>query len=159
MVYVETGSLYGDGILNAVQSECFSAFFSIDISPRLVEHTKLRWKDREEVKVYCGDSAGLLSSVLRESMIVGPTFCFLDAHGNWGGDVPPSSCPLNEEVRIVLEKLPPIVAVDDLRLMGELGINRTEMERLLSERYDLSIADGHYAKDILVGYLRSQQDV
>jgi hypothetical protein len=75
-VFIETGSMGGDGIQQALD-EGFELAYSIELDPHWFNHCKNRFKDKP-VHMILGDSGKLLSSLL--SIIDEPVTFWLDAH-------------------------------------------------------------------------------
>lgn len=91
-VFVETGSLYGDGIQQALD-EGFETIYSIEILPEFYKGCVLRFIDNPDVHLLFGNSDILLKKVLDK--INEPITFWLDAHkGN-------SSSPLLEELETI----------------------------------------------------------
>jgi len=75
-VFVETGTLYGDGVDYALQFD-FEKIISVEINNELAKKAQDKYKDNPKVEIVCSDSASYLRKVhYPESNIL----FWLDAH-------------------------------------------------------------------------------
>jgi len=79
-IFVETGSLVGDGIQNAMDSG-YESIISIECNPFYFKHCVERFKDNNNVKVILGDSSKDLFDAIKD--INEPITFWLDAHYMW----------------------------------------------------------------------------
>lgn len=107
-VFIETGSLFGDGIQQALD-EGFKCVYSIELLPEYYQQCLERFKDRPEVHIILGDSGKLLGALL--SIIDEPVTFWLDGH------IGAESTPLLKELEAIRQH--PIkthtIIVDDMR--------------------------------------------
>ena len=146
-VFVETGSLYGDGIQQALD-EGFKTVYSIELDPLLHIGVVNRFKDSPNVHLLFGDSGVLLKKVLEE--INEPITFWLDAHmGN-------KTSPLLNELQIIGQhkiKTHSII-IDDLfacsieRFGFDVGTLKEKITEINS-KYTFILEDG-YMSSILV---------
>jgi hypothetical protein len=147
-VFIETGSLFGDGIQQALD-EGFKCVYSIEILPELYEKCLERFKDRPEVHMILGDSGKLLGALLLT--IDEPVTFWLDAHNGV------SNSRLLEELEAI--KNHPIknhtILIDDLR---DWKIKRNGFDtqvlmnklREINKDYKLTFEEGFKPNDVLV---------
>ncbi len=74
--FVETGTLYGDGIDFALKSG-FEDIYSIEIDKRLYDDAVKKYKNKKNVNLYVGDSATILPTIIEN--INEPALFWLDA--------------------------------------------------------------------------------
>ena len=93
-VFVETGTFYGEGCIDAINSG-FEIIHSIEVYSPNLEIAKKNlepYDDKADINLYLGDSALCLSEVL-ESVSEPATF-WLDGHGGYAGaGVGIENCP------------------------------------------------------------------
>jgi hypothetical protein len=118
-VFVETGSLIGDGIQAALDSK-FNRIHSIELSTQLYITCKKRFHHNIKVDILLGDSTKLLGNIISKYRIYSSfkiTY-FLDAHDSGGttvyGEKPN---PLMDELEIISKfyEKGDIIIIDDLR--------------------------------------------
>ena len=76
-VFIETGTLYGDGITHALKFG-FKKIISIEIIPEVAENARQKFKDHSNVEIITGHSTDVLKSILpniKENIVF-----WLDAH-------------------------------------------------------------------------------
>lgn len=85
-VFIETGTLYGDGVQFAVE-QGFKQVYSIEIMPNLVQRARQRFATVPQVQILEGNSSQVLREMLLQGQVEGlPNALFwLDAHFP-GGD-------------------------------------------------------------------------
>lgn len=113
-VLVETGTYKGDMIL--AQRKTFKKIYSIELSKELYERAKIRFQGYSHVTLLQGDSANVISQVLKE--LKEPAIFWLDGH--YSGGITASAdkyCPVNEELESIIgfNQLQHIVLIDDAR--------------------------------------------
>lgn len=123
-VFIETGTLYGDGI-NYVK-DLFSELHSIEIDPVLAQRAQDRFKDISKITIHCGKSNEILSSVLNK--IDDNILFWLDAHfpsadshrASYSKEKDKDTrAPLEKELTIISKrntKYKDIIIIDDLWL-------------------------------------------
>lgn len=154
-VFIETGSLVGDGIQNALDTG-FKMIYSIELSKALYDICVNRFKDNDNVHLIFGDSSKELSRLL--SMIKEPVTFWLDGHYSGGptaiGDL---DSPLMEELEAISNH--PIknhtLIIDDLRCwtISSHGFDTMSiMKKILTinPAYFFIYANGHIENDILI---------
>lgn len=114
--FVETGSWYGD-MINNVRT-WFDQIYSVELSPELAEHCRIRYDDFDHIQIVQGDSGKVLEWLVPE--LKRPALFLLDAHFSGGvtakGDM---DTPIERELASVLASpLHHIVLIDDARLFG-----------------------------------------
>lgn len=149
-VFIETGSMGGDGIQQALD-EGFEKVYSIEIDHQWWRHCQERFKDVPNVHLLLGDSAQMLGPLLK--IINEPVTFWLDGH------VGAESTPLLTELEVI--KNHPIknhkILIDDLRdwKMKYHGFNTDTLKGLLMKinpKYTLKLEDGWKPNDILAAY-------
>lgn len=116
-VFIETGTLYGDGIAHALDAD-FKKIISIDIDPSLVNQARTLFSNRSAVEIVLWDSKKALVEVILK---INETCTFwLDAHWDMGPVCGEVICPLYDELTAI--KNHPIknhlILIDDMRLVG-----------------------------------------
>ena len=79
-IFIETGSLIGDGIQRALDAG-YEKVISIECHPGYYETSKERFKDNDKVEVILGDSSKDLYDIIKD--IKEPITFWLDAHYMW----------------------------------------------------------------------------
>jgi hypothetical protein len=90
--------------------------YSIEVSPKFYEYSKLRLKSARNVFLYHGDSASRLLEICSQlADKERPTFVYLDSH--WR-----EYLPLRDEIEILSKHLPNSIAmIDDFEVPGDPG--------------------------------------
>lgn len=152
-VFIETGTLYGDGT-NAALDAGFKWVHSIEASGSLASDAKTRFLGKP-VDVWTGDSGLILGSVL--SIVYCPVTFFLDAHGDYNPDARYAAyCPLLLELRQIKEsgRQGDIILIDDLKLLGnDLPVQLSDVKEAvlaIDPSYKFSSTGIHSDDDILV---------
>jgi hypothetical protein len=160
-VFIETGSLYGDGIQAALDAG-FETIYSIELSPGLYDYCKNRFKAKLNVNLILGDSGEILGELMKT--IAGPVTLWLDSHYSEGETARgKEDCPLMREIDAIAEH--PVkthtILIDDLRCwnMKDHGFDLQTLMRkihLINPGYLFMLEDGRdkylrvYHNDILV---------
>ena len=76
-VFIETGTLYGDGIVEALKYD-FKEIISIEIIPEVAEKARQKFKNEPRVKIITGHSTSVLERILPD--IDNNILFWLDAH-------------------------------------------------------------------------------
>jgi hypothetical protein len=99
--FIETGTLYGDGVDYAIDSG-FKRIISIEINEELVKKAKIKYANNSNVEILLGNSPDVLEQLLPS--IAEPVLFWLDAHFP-GCDANLASYrdELNNEKRVPLE--------------------------------------------------------
>jgi hypothetical protein len=130
--FVETGTFGGDGILKALAAG-FSQIRSIEYDPAIFSAVCMRFKYRNNVQLFCGDSAQSLWDIIKD--IQEPITFWLDAH-----IYPPradggKNCPLLEELEQI--KWHPIkthtILIDDMHCAGTAAFDYLTQEDLIQK--------------------------
>lgn len=124
-VFIETGTLYGDGIVQALRYN-FDKIISIEIEPQVAERARQRFKKESRVEIITGHSTDVLKNLLPK--INSNAIFWLDAHFP-GADAELKSydeikkldfnlnLPLDDEINLIsnrLDKFKDILICDDL---------------------------------------------
>lgn len=157
-VFVETGTLGGDGIQKALDAG-FEEAYSIDIFPGFVQYTRERFKGQSNVHVDVKDSSYQLWDVIEN--INEPVVFWLDAHN--GDPVEgEKNTPLMEELDQI--KRHPIkshtILIDDLHCCATLFFDYLTLDDIIAKvleinpEYTISFVDGgdagEYKNNVLV---------
>lgn len=146
-VFIETGSGVGEGIWSAIHSG-FKEIFSIELSPKLYNYCKEKYKDFSNVHMIFGDSRDKLQELI--STIDIPITFWLDAHISGGDTVGDDLPPLFEEIEIIGKHhiKNHTILIDDLRCWNW---NNELMSAILkiNNNYQFTIEDGLFPQDIL----------
>lgn len=126
-VFVETGTWLGFGVELAYQVG-FAEIHSIEIDDRAYEIDCMKFGNRNNIKLYSGDSRELLWQII-EKIDERITF-WLDAHGKYSK---PDSCPLLQELDAISRH--PIknhtILIDDIDKFGKYGIDISDVKHRL----------------------------
>lgn len=163
-VFVETGTLWGDGV--AVALECgYSKVISIEIDPeRVVANSKRFAKEIADgrVELVEGDTFDVFEGIV-EGLEEPATF-WLDAHwDNDGAPIGEYKCPLPFELDTIAKsefKMHTLL-IDDRRLFGDRAstwgntIDESaiyEQITAINKSYFITYEDGHVENDVIVAY-------
>jgi hypothetical protein len=154
-VFIETGSLVGDGIQHALNAG-FKTVYSIELSKALYDICVNRFKSYDNVHIILGDSSKELDLLL--NMIKEPATFWLDGHDSGGGTARGEiESPLMQELEIISKH--PIkthtLIIDDLRCWHkEIQGFDTEIIKSkcleINPGYSFIFEDGFIENDILV---------
>jgi hypothetical protein len=152
-VFVETGSLVGDGIQMALDAG-FKEVRSVEYSPWNYSATVKRFADRDNVKMYSGDSAVKLWDMI--SGVAVPMTFWLDGHfhENTKPEGMPMS-PLLQELETISRHPMKIhtILIDDVRLFETYGLTQRQVVdalKRINADYQISFEDGFIPNDIMV---------
>ena len=155
-VFVETGTLFGDGVQAALDAG-FTWAISIEISEKLAAKAKKRFESDCRVKIIHGDAQHILGDTIHQ--ILSPITFWLDGHYSGGetsqGEIPD---PIIDEL-LAIEKHPiktHTIIIDDIRqYRGESPIRVEQLQAILfriNPFYRYRFEDGFVPNDILVAY-------
>lgn len=131
---VETGTYLGD-MIYSLEPE-FETLYSIELSRKLFERAKKRFKGHSKVHLLQGDSGKCIKTVVEA--LNKPALFWLDGHYSGGitakGD---KECPVYEELTHIFQSsLPHVVLIDDARLfIGKQDYPTIEALREFVERF------------------------
>jgi hypothetical protein len=115
-VLVETGTYLGDMI--EAQLNDFKEIYSIELSQKLFNKAKDKFKNYSQVTILNGDSGIVLNKLMDK--IDKPTIFWLDGH--WSGGITAKAekeCPVPEELEAILKSsLLHVILIDDARLFN-----------------------------------------
>lgn len=158
--FVETGTLWGDGVALAI--ECgFQKIISIEIDSKLVNHSISRFEEQinsGQVLIVQGDTVEVFEDIIKS--IDNPTTFWLDAHWD-GGVLGTYKCPLPAELEMIatMTRCDHTLLIDDRRLFGDInntwGGTVTELEIMtaiakINPDYRIYYEDGFIPNDIIV---------
>jgi len=153
-VFIETGTLHGEGIDCALISG-FKSIYSIELSGKLYNNCVKKYGNNENVNLYKGDSAKYLINIL--FMIKEPALFWLDAHYSGGMTVASDKkCPVLDELEAIKKHSikTHIILIDDVRLFGTEAHDNITILDIVSKLKEINIYYKIvYEKDILVAYL------
>jgi hypothetical protein len=115
--FIETGSYRGDSIKIAIELG-FKEIFSIELHPEHYQHCVDRFSEQKHVKLFLGDSAVVLSQILKDNPNTNFTF-WLDGHFSGPHTAQgEKASPLMEELESILSRKieNEIIYIDDMRL-------------------------------------------
>lgn len=158
-VFIETGSYYGDGIAQALETG-FKEVYSIELSPYLHAKCVERFQSNPHVHLYQGDSSVVLKDIL-ENLHEQATF-WLDGHYSEGETAKGKSCtPILEELALIATH--PIkchtILIDDVRQFGTVSFDFIQLDDIdkalkrINPRYQILFEDGYVPNDILVAQI------
>jgi len=148
-VFIETGSLHGDGIQQALDAG-FKTIYSIELNSEYYEFCVNRFKDILNVHLVFGDSRIVLDDLLRD--IDDPITFWLDAH--YCGE---SICSLLPEIEAIGHHgiKTHTIMIDDLRDLPNynmgltVGVLQAKLS-LINSKYMFTFEDGYTNNDILI---------
>lgn len=162
-IFIETGTLKGDGVRRALQAG-FQHVYSIELDNERFTKCNNNFKQNKKVTIIHGDSGIELPKLL--NTIHKPCVLWLDAHycGD-GAELAEKWTPINEEIE-TLRNHPiktHVILVDDLRCMDNTHVDeKTQKEvgfpgkqKLLEQlqeinpNYKLDFLDGHVKTDVV----------
>jgi len=119
-IFIETGTYIGDGVQSAVDSGKYEQIYSVELSKTSYDIAYNRFKDKENVKLFHGNTLSFLDDLLPTIDSNNKTMIYLDAHQS---DNPKTSfisaypVPLLEESKKIISKFPNLnnllVVIDD----------------------------------------------
>lgn len=115
-VLVETGTYLGDMV--EAQKNRFSKVYSIELSERLHQKAKKRFKGADNIILLQGDSGTKIAEVVAE--LKSPAVFWLDGHYSGGITAKADKeCPVPEELHAIFSStLDHIILIDDARLFN-----------------------------------------
>lgn len=157
-VFVETGTLGGDGIQKALDAG-FEEIYSIDIDPGHIQFVRERFNQQKNIHLEVKDSSYQLWDVIQD--IQEPVVFWLDAHNGWPKPNVKNT-PLMEELDQI--KRHPIkthtLLIDDLHCCNTLFFDFLGLEEIISKVLEINPAyeirfvpggdEGEYPNNILV---------
>ncbi len=139
-IFVETGTEFGT-MIQMVQSH-FVKILSIELDRTLHEKAVELFKGQDAIKLFQGDSATMIKTVLLE--VTGPALFWLDAHGPGAMTIKnPLHCPVEKELEAIFESKVQghIILIDDARCFDLFSISR--IKSLAKQHgYTCTIVDG-----------------
>lgn len=155
-VFVETGTYLGDTVRLALDFG-FEKVHSVELNKELYDNAVEMFKDDDRVKIWHGDSADVLLSIVKEIGNEPATF-WLDAHASGpltGGKS--GGTPVVDELKSIGESSykEHTIFVDDTRLFGSSEWSFVKLESAIEEitkinpAYKIYQLDGHAPKDVL----------
>jgi hypothetical protein len=111
--FVERGTFMGESA--ALASEMFEEVYTIELSPKLHEEAKERYRHKKNIHFLQGESTAVLKNVLGE--ITSPAIFWLDAHYSGGVTTGEQiECPLLNEIELILSANEEhLLLIDDAR--------------------------------------------
>jgi hypothetical protein len=160
-VFIETGTLSGDGIQKALDAG-FEEIHSVDIDANFIANSKTRFKDAPNIHLYLKDTSYELVDVLET--IAEPAVFWLDAHNGF-----PDPNAIGVKNTPLLEELDQIkhhsikthtILIDDLHCCGTLWFDFLTLDQIIAKvlevnpKYIISFVDGgdegEYKNNVLV---------
>jgi len=162
-VFIETGTYRGDGVQSALDAG-FKQIYSIELGIDLYIHCRFRFAAVDNILLFNGDSATLLSSLLT-NIDESVTF-WLDGHYSGGDTVLGSrNTPLMQELEAIKNhKIKThTIMIDDLRCWSKTdhGFSTDDLVKIvlsINPEYNITFEDGNdrgtiLHKDILVAWI------
>lgn len=119
-VFVETGTYYGDTV--EAMKNIFNQIYSIELSRKLHEKAKKRFKGVKHIELINGDSGVELEKLIRR--IDRPTLFWLDGHYS-GGETAKADkeTPIYEELNCIFNTIDrgDVIIIDDARNFGTVA--------------------------------------
>jgi hypothetical protein len=116
--FIETGTYGGAGLMKAIQSGAFQDYRSIEFEAQFYQNAKNKFRGRQNVRLYHGDSAKGLWNMIKD--IDRPATFWLDAHVYPPRKDGGKNCPLIEELEQI--SWHPIkthtILIDDMHCAG-----------------------------------------
>lgn len=158
--FLETGTFLGDGIQNALDSNSFRYFLSIELSDHYYEISTKRFHNNTYVDIRKGDSSVVLFSVIKNINV--PITFWLDGHFSGGGTAKGTySCPILQELDQIKEHhiKNHTILIDDARLFGTVAFDYISKEMIeekikeINPLYVIEYMDCEIPQDVLVAYV------
>jgi hypothetical protein len=160
--FIETGSFYGEGIQQALESGCFEHIYSIELSHELQQHCCRSFASNLNVAIIQGDSQEVLPELLK--MIDAPATFWLDSHYSSGNTAKgKTNTSLFAELEWIGQH--PIkthtLLIDDVRCFGTADFDyltlpeTIEIIQKINHRYQISLGNGTFLNDILIAQVSS----
>lgn len=157
--FVETGTYQGEGIEEALKFN-FKEFHSIELFKPLYDFCVEKFKDKDNIKIYFGDSSEILGSVINN--IDKKITFWLDGH--FSGD----HTAKGKKISPIIEELEQIkthqrsdhtIMIDDLRYVKQGYYEMTMIQIInkikeINENYQVVFENGVEDKDILIAYIK-----
>lgn len=148
-IFVETGTNFGNGIYTALQCG-FEQAISVEILEDLYNDCLEKFKEYDNVTLFCGDSKDALPEMLK--LVQEPAFFWIDAHHD-NGD------PAFEELSIIKEHhiKTHTILIDDIpvHFKGNLKNKIEKMILDINEDYVIEYANNHFAENyIMVAHIK-----
>ena len=135
-ILVETGTYLGDMV--EAQRTHFEKIYSIELSEKLFNRAKKRFKDHSHITILQGDSGVVLNKLIPG--IDQPALFWLDGHYSGGITAKAEKeCPVPEELETILKSsLSHVILIDDARLFNGTQDYPTieEIENMIKKRGD-----------------------
>ncbi len=145
--FVETGTLNGNGVRNAMIGNAFGEYHTLEVSPYLYQEAKKSLRQFPNVLCHIGNSAHVLQTVIKR--MNKPITFWLDAHV-----FPPvegkQNCFLLEELEAI--KSHPIkehtILIDDIHCCGHDSFDYITLDQLkeklleINPNYQFALIDG-----------------
>lgn len=149
--FVETGTFSGDGILKALEANCFNEIHSIEVDEGLLNACMPKFRKNQNVKIVQGNSKDMLWDVIKD--MDKPITFWLDAHiypPIFDGSDGRKNAPLMEELEQI--KRHPIknhtILIDDMSCCGTLAFDYVTREDLIKE---IKSINPNYTVTFIVG--------
>jgi len=155
-LFVETGTLAGDGVIAALGAG-YTQVISIEAAKDLHAKAVIKFSDNPKVKLILGRSEIELPKLL--STLAEPATFWLDAHAAWGQMLDGTNLsPLRAELTALAAH--PVkshtILIDDIRTFPQLGTSLTEIIRMvkaINSSYIVEQIDSvGYKEDILAAH-------
>ena len=162
-IFIETGTYLGGGIRTALNSG-FNIIHSIELDKRRYDAVKNKFKNKQNVYLYHGNSGVVLEDVMKN--INEPVVFWLDAHFNGdNAEYGDKWCPLNEELNIINSHhiKTHTILIDDIRCMDNTHFdaqrnipvgfpgrrNLLRKIKIINPEYKLTYLNGVIPNDVL----------
>ncbi len=157
--FVETGTLYGDGIWQALR-DGFPEIHSVEFDLGWVTQAREKFSEHPNVYVWHKDSGKQLYEVIKN--IDGQITFWLDAHNGWNNPIDGKNTPLLAELdQIKLHKIKThTIMIDDMHCCNTVLFDYLTIEQIsakvleINPAYQISFEPGgnggEYPKNVLV---------
>lgn len=161
-IFVETGTYHGDTVKLALEFG-YDQIHSVELNDELYTKAVEMFKDNSKVKIWHGDSAEMLTEIIKEIGNEPATF-WLDAHAS--GDLvggKSGGTPVVDELKAIGESLckEHSIFIDDRRLFGSAEwsfvTEKQAFEELMkiNPKYTVLALDGHVKQDVMCATTRN----
>lgn len=130
VVFIETGTLRGNTLREAVKSGIFKRHYSIELSSKLYAEVERKFRREKRVTLKHGSSETVLPGIIAANPEA--AFFWLDAHCSGGPTEGKPDKPLMEELEILMGRavVGDVIAIDDVNMTKKNINNAIALSRV-----------------------------
>ena len=137
--FIESGSLVGDGIQQALNTGCFQTIHSIELSEMYYLHVCDFFKNSSSVVLWQGNSGEVLKDVL--ALVDAPATFWLDAHYSGGETAMGESLsPILQELECIKNHFihTHVILIDDVRQFGTVDFDYVTRDEIVNKIMEIN---------------------